>query len=445
VTVEPAAPSTRERALEAGLAVWVDTEPATLFGGLNVSRVAKRAGITRATFYTYWATAQEYLDELVTYSSGGVIDVDDVLAADLVRLTLGRDAISDQIFQSAVRTVEALVADPAFRLRLAMLSKGDDPVVAAKLREQYAAAEATVTKMFSQLLDGWGRAVRPPLDMRAMVALLASQLEGYSARAIVDPELATPELYGHAIVAHLLTLTTPRRMPGDIGEITQIVDRWPDDADRSRLAASRAGSPLPRPDTAFDAIGFVRTTRMAIAERSWPELTLEHLARRESTTPSVVIAHFGSKHGLGVAVLELLAREALDELPCIEDPLQRLRLRLRTVANLLNQVPALSYSAMMIYTGMAQVPAAGVLTWGVTPIMAEAFAAAMAAGQLDDQLDPFEAAIMVGCAMVCRATAHNTTDTYGPGDPAEYILRGMGATPDPAGLSPDLSGGNAGR
>lgn len=48
--------TTRARILQAGLDLWIDTPPAELFGGLNVSRLAKAAGVTRATFYAYWST-----------------------------------------------------------------------------------------------------------------------------------------------------------------------------------------------------------------------------------------------------------------------------------------------------------------------------------------------------------------------------------------------------
>jgi AcrR family transcriptional regulator len=439
VNLEPDASTTRERALKAGLAVWMDTDPATLFGGMNVSRVAKRAGITRATFYSYWSTAQEYLDDLVTYSTQGTVSVDDEFAGSMVRLTLARDDIARQIVASAVGSIEALKTEPAFRLRLAMLSKGDDPVVAAKLRAQYAEAEASVAAMFTALLERWGRIVRPPLDMRHMVALLASQLEGYAARAIVDPEVATADRYAHGILAHLLTLTTPIDVPRDIDELVRVIDRWPDDGDRIRGVAERFGGVVPerRADVHFDPAEVVRITRGLIADRPWPEISLDYIARRAGMSVTTITSNFGSKHGLGVAVLEMMSRENLEALPQVEDPLERLRLQLRIVADLLHRVPALSYSAMMNYTGMAQGPAPGVVTWTVAPLIAETVAKAQAEGQVCDDLDPLEIAIMITCAQVCRATAHNTSDTYGPGDPAEFILRGLGAAPDPRGLCPE--------
>jgi AcrR family transcriptional regulator len=445
VTLEPDAPTTRERALEAGLQVWLDTDPATLFGGMNVSRVAKRAGITRATFYSYWGTAQEYLDDLVSYSTRGALTVDDDFATNMVRLTLARDDIASQIVASAVASVRALRADPAFRLRLAMLSKGDDPVVAAKLREQYAEAEASVAEMFTALLARWGRIVRPPLEMPHMVALLASQLEGYAARAIFDPGMATPERYAHGILAHLLTLTTPIDVPRDTDELVRVIDRWPDDGDRIRTLADRAGSGTtePRADINFDPREVVRLTRMIIAERPWAEITLGNVARRAGFSAVTITSNFGSKHGLGTAVLEMMSRENLEALPPVDDPLERLRLQLRTVADLLHRAPALSHSAMMNYTGMAQGPAPDVVTWHVVPLIAQTVAEAQCAGQLSTEVDPEQVAIMITCAQVCRATAHNTTESYGPGDPAEFILRGLGATPDPRGLRADGTGTRA--
>ena len=47
VTRGAAATGTKERVLQAGIRLWIDTEPAVLFGGMNVSRLAKAAGITK--------------------------------------------------------------------------------------------------------------------------------------------------------------------------------------------------------------------------------------------------------------------------------------------------------------------------------------------------------------------------------------------------------------
>ena len=218
--------------------------------------------------------------------------------------------------------------------------------------------------------------------------------------------------------------------------LERVIDRWPDDGDRIRSIDDRFGTGTPelRADVYFDPANVVRITRTVIADLAWPEVSLEYIARRAGYSLATLTSYFGSKHGLGVAVLERMSRENLDALPHVEDPLQRLRQQLRCVADLLHRVPALSYSAMMNYTGMAQDPAPGVVTWSVAPYIAETVAKAQAAGQLDDELDPLEITIMITCAQVCRATAHNTSDTYGPGDPAEFILRGLGAAPDPEGI-----------
>jgi AcrR family transcriptional regulator len=424
--------SARERALDAGVRLWVETPPAQLFSGLNVSKISKAAGITRATFYTYWGTTQEYLDDLTAY----VANVEPTgftpeLANAISRLTLGGDHVGEDFLAVCTQVIEDLAEDPALRLRLGMLSKVDDPVVAEKLREQYADLEARMSAMYVPMLERWGRVARPPLEQRHLTVLYTVLMESFAARHRLDPEAAPAELYGWASLAFVLILTSTRDLVRDLPSLAGRMATFATDGDRIRAAehlhgVSRSAGSEKAP---LDALHIVVHTRLLLAYRPWTEITFEELAKDLGTTPEQLIDQFGSKHGLGVAVFQLLAREAFDQLPPDTDPLRRLRKYLTIASSILRRSHALTQSTLLVFAGTADAPATGVITWAATADVTRAVAAAQDAGLLDPN---YSAADLTTTLM--RTMLTHASPTYRPGwgsevNVVELVLRGLGAPP----------------
>lgn len=426
---------TRERVLQAGIDLWIETPPADLFGGLNVSRLSKRAGITRATFYTYWGTTQEFLDDLLDHivnrePTGFSPDV----ARAMERLTVGDGQILDDFILVCAEQISTLAADPALRVRFGQLAKIDDPVVAEKLRAQYHDLEARMGDFYTQLLDRWGRAPRAPLEQRHNAAIFTMLMEAFAARHAIDPDNAPTEVYAWASLALLFILTARRDDHRDMRAVSQVMNRFNEDGDRIRQVERRSrndGVRLPARTglAGVEAIDIARQARQLLSYRPWREVTVEEIAGMAGTTPSTVLRLFGSKHGLAVGVLQLLSDESFAELPALDTPIDRVRAMIGVTADLLQRSPALTQSAVLVFAGEAEAAGSGVLTWDPTWRVVEAVREADAAGQLHLDVPPehFTAALFR-----TLLTQHNPVYMNGLGrdvDAVELLLRGAGAPP----------------
>ena len=131
----PAEPgSTRERLIQAGFRLWLEEPPAVLFSGFSVSRIAKAAGVTRATFYAYWPTADDYLGDLASELVDGAhqLGYDRLVSTTAGTVGMSRGGAVGVMLESCAREFDRLVNDPALRVRLGFLSKMDDPEVLGK-------------------------------------------------------------------------------------------------------------------------------------------------------------------------------------------------------------------------------------------------------------------------------------------------------------------------
>jgi AcrR family transcriptional regulator len=152
--------ATRTKILNAGIAVWADQSASVLVNGFTVARIATAANITRSTFYAYWPSTEEYVADLATH----LIELDTMnypsIVANLPIDIRPRSAVTDipqAIVESCRAHFEAAINDESFGLRLAFLSKADDPAIAAALRDLYRKAEAAQYAPFLSSLERWGR------------------------------------------------------------------------------------------------------------------------------------------------------------------------------------------------------------------------------------------------------------------------------------------------
>lgn len=386
---------TRERVLRAGLALWISTPPAELFAGLNVSRLSKEAGITRATFYTYWDTTQDYLDDLVEHLANSEPTGFDTEVAEIMeRMAIGEGDLLTDYLQAGVLQIKAMAADPALRMRMGMLAKVDDPVVAEKLRVQFGEVEQRMTVRGGLVLARWGRTTRTPITVDHLTSLFNVLMEGWAVRHRLDPERYPPDVYAYACVALLFTLTSARDDPRDLDTVCSAMNWFSKDGDRIREAErqERSGSSVrpitidsPRPRVT--PLDIVVLTRRLVTRRPWQEVTIEEVAEAAGVDPDDVLRHFGSKHGLGIGVFLLLAEEAFAEIPPDLEPITDLREMLRIATDLMMRSVALAQSCVLVFAGMSESYAAGAVTWGPIPRLYAAIVAAQEAGQLSPDID----------------------------------------------------------
>lgn len=427
------APNTRERVLRAGLELWGELPPAELFSGLNVSSLSKAAGITRATFYTYWSTTQEYLDDLVDYTTEPKPDGYEPEVVDLMRqMALGEGDVHRDYDAAAQWQIRAVIADPGLRVRLGLLAKLDDPVVAEKLREHLDETEARAVEAAQLMLSRWGREARPPVTLGQLTALYSTFMDAFAARHLLEPDKVPVELYSWVAFALLITLTRPADDPADLHTVAALMNRFPIDGDRIR--ALRTAAEAPHLAVSLDEgrvkspLEIVQIARALTSERPWQDLPVAEVAEASGVAESEVLRMFGSKHGLGVGVVQLLGAEELDSLGAISDPVERLRAMFSRFAEVLRRSPGLVQSAVLVFAGWSDGPGADVVSWAVTPSVVEAVTEAQQRGQLHPGVEPSE---LAGTLLRVLLTQLPLTYTRGIRniDAVELLLRGAGAAP----------------
>lgn len=426
-------PSTRERLIQAGFRMWIEETPAVLFSGFSVSRVAKAAGVTRATFYAYWPTAEDYLADL----AGELVDGAHQLGYErLVTSTAGSVGMSrggavGLMLESCAREFDRLVNDPALRVRLGFLSKMDDPDVAAALREGYRSAEAVKVEAYEKIGEQWGREPRPPFDDATAHAVYAMVGEAMAARHVIDPEGMPAELYGLVILGLMLFISRRYDDARTLPELIEHINSWPSVGAQMREQHRGLG---PTTSTAtLDATGameVVRAARRLHGTMGWSQLTITEIASVAGVTDEAVLRTFGSKAGLAIALLDIAVGERLAELPERElDPMSALRETLDIISDELRRDPALCQSALMLYAGAATMPpGTHAQNSHVRSTLRRQLDEAKAAGQIWEGIDTDALAIGLTRLLIAEH-GPRPSNVSTPIDLTELVLRGAGSPP----------------
>ncbi len=341
--------------LDAGVDLFHDLSLADVLAGLNVSKVARRARVTRPTFYAHWPTQADYVQELV----GHVLDPSRLTLSDEVVTALTSIATRNEGTVDALRTIlhhdiELLRSDADFRFELVTWSKSDDPRVSEHLSGFYRAIDDDLVAAYELLLQRWGRQPRPPLTLRKLAALLDSLVVGLAQRRMVDPDLATPELYADIV---LLLLPQVTRQIGDDRQIDDLVA----EVERFHVVPGAGASGAPavpgraRPSTR--EIILAASERLT-SDRGWAELPLDDVATAAGTTTDEIVAVFGSRAGLGSAQLErriLAAVPPVQPVPPVppagDAPLDGLRAALASIRRVCTTRRGLSLAAVGVAVG----------------------------------------------------------------------------------------------
>lgn len=355
----------RRRLLDAGVALFGELSLAELWAGLSISRLAREAGVTRATFYANWPTQEDFVLDLVRYVEDPERLVTPTRVAEALTDLADREVdVVGEVRRVVRQTFEGLVDHDGYRIEMAALAKSADPHVAAAIRGAYVAIDETMQLGIAVLFERWQREPRPPLALGDLTVVLDALSVGFLARHWTDPERARPELLEEVVIAMLPTVT--RR----VGDTATLDDRH---ADLEPLATP--GAPGAGP---LDEGRVLAAARRLAAETSWAELTLRDVARAGGTTEAALLAVFGSKAGLATILLAHLTAEALtrDDLPA--DPHERLQATVDTLVNAIDTSAELALGALAVLTGMAPPPD---LTLLPSPTMRSMLADAIRYGQ----------------------------------------------------------------
>jgi len=421
---------TRSRILDAGFRMWVDEPPEVLFAGFTVSRVAKAAGVTRATFYSYWPSTDAYLQDMLEHLRDHRPDgYDQAVASAAGKVgTAGADVVA-QLLAACDREFAIIRADPALRVRLAFLSQMDDPRVAEQLRARYRSYEEIKVAGYSRVIEGWGREPRPPLDHEIMQSVFQMLGDGMAARNLIDPEAMPEQAYGFVVLALVMMLTRRIDDPRDLPQMIDQINTWP--ALGLRLQGQQRGhQPLVTPTLdRSTARAVAQTARQLLGTMGWSELALGEIASVMGLTDEMLLRAFGSKSGLAMMIFNLTLTERYAEMPRSGDPITDLRRMLAGMADELRRIPALTQSVVLLMAGIAAMPMPEIaVEQDPVPTLVAQVEAAQAAGQLLADLEPTDFAYSLVRVLLTENAPPVPALRSGVGL-AELVLKGAGAPP----------------
>ena len=413
--------TTRERMLDAGIALWSTEPPAELFAGLSVARVAREAGVTRTTFYAYWSSTEEYLLDLADHLLHSDLGTDPSPAGAGVTALVESASVAERFLEQADRYIDAMAADARLRVQFGLLSKVDDPEIAAMLRRNNDRTQSIRSEQLESIVPLWGRVARPPLEPHHLHAAATALAEGLAMRHLLEPERFPVRIYGLTMMSLLLVAT--RRMDDDrhLDDVIGVVNDW---VAHGRELRRRTTSPVEQPLSPSDTTELVRVARRISAAEGWLSLSLTNLATVTNIPEARVLRTFGSKMGLAMAIYLLNVSERYDDVVTGDDPLTDLRTLIDINVDELRRAPAFAMAMVGVIAGDATFARPSSFEFDPHPRSIAAVARAQDAGQLDPSLDTVQLTTLILRTVLLDNVPGSRTQGIGSVD---IVLRGAGA------------------
>lgn len=184
----------RRRLLEAGMALLAESSRGDLSRVLTTGAVAERAGLHRQTFYLYWGSQAEYLDEFVDFVTDPSVSPQSERLATLAEQMPGpgEDA-SSEVRERAAATFAHWTDDPVHVARMVLWAlHAADGHVADRLRALYRNDDAHTAEGYKRIGDQWGIEPRPPFTYESIALLFNALRDGLLLHLTIDPTAVPP-------------------------------------------------------------------------------------------------------------------------------------------------------------------------------------------------------------------------------------------------------------
>lgn len=201
---------TRVELLQAGVLLYSRLRSSHL-RSLTAGRVAEAAGFHRQTFYRYWDTQAEYVQDLIRFALDGENDA----AGEGISAGADRELAPSE-FEPFVRALARdgfarFRSDPMRDFRFALIAtRGGTEEVDDLLDDFVGRVKRETTGGLDALLRAWGREPRAPYTTPDIALAVESLAMGLSLAAPFVGEPAAADLYEQLIVDLLVVMTGPR-------------------------------------------------------------------------------------------------------------------------------------------------------------------------------------------------------------------------------------------
>lgn len=292
---------TRQRLLDAG----AELLPGAILDGLAQSlgpvTIARHAGLSRQTWYRYWASAPEYIADLLAHT------LEDIRVGELAQFTQVSTVAGDigpmteRIRAGArarlSRRMEPEVALPVL-LAGALLASGvarTGPLATIEdaLARYFAEQDRHGQRVIGALLAGWDRMPTPQLGIERLVAALNALNDGMILRAATDQAYG-PHLFADVLVLLLPALSVPD--PMTTRSLGIVDDAYSDDpaSDTGQQRAARVRRERTR------AL-IITAARTEFSANGYQQTTIATIAAASHVSETTIFEHFGSKAGIAAA------------------------------------------------------------------------------------------------------------------------------------------------
>jgi AcrR family transcriptional regulator len=196
--------------LEAGVRLY-SSRADELLRGLSAGTVAKEAGFHRQTFYRYWDTHAEYVQDLVRHA----LDRDaPPVANGATTLPPPRHAADIEFFARDLAHHDFLrvLEDPGVMLRIGLIvmQAHDDAAARELAQDYYDTLIGQVAEGYEEFLESTGRVPVDGMTTRDLARILQALVLGLVLQAkSAEDEPHASVLLERAITALLTTLTEP--------------------------------------------------------------------------------------------------------------------------------------------------------------------------------------------------------------------------------------------
>lgn len=289
---------TRQRLLDVGIEALANLDVADLVTLVGTRELARRAGVSPASFFHHFENAQAYSDALVEWLYS-------VRRSEApVKVGVGVEAMRttnlplDQVFALHANEIRRITTDPEFRVRIGVWALGGASVDAAYGR-YLAEVDDLIIPSLEALTDTWGREVRTPLEQKHYVSLHVAFSQGASLRHIVDPERMPISVFqrgASSVALAALRVKGDRRSIDDrLAEINYFPIRNVPVGDRAAMSRVRV----------------LASAAELFGSYSYETTTVAMIARASQVSQATVYEHFGSKAGIAIGLLTKQAEDVL--------------------------------------------------------------------------------------------------------------------------------------
>jgi AcrR family transcriptional regulator len=182
--------STKAELLDAGIRLY-GSMSGDLLNGMTVRAVTREAGFHRQTFYRYWSTQAEFVQDLIVH----VVDPKRAPVADRVADEARRRASVSARLEDVVESIARhefvkLATDPLapVRMGLLMMNELTTPMMRELTQSYYDRAMASLADAIGFGLEQWGRRPVPGLTTKELARMCQAMLSGLvvHAKAAID-------------------------------------------------------------------------------------------------------------------------------------------------------------------------------------------------------------------------------------------------------------------